>query len=329
MEENLITDHDTNWKEIVSLYFEDFTDFFMPYLHPEIDYTLGVEFLDKELAKLIPARLRKGTRIADKLAKVKLKNGLDKVLLIHIEFEATPDKDFADRMFEYFYRIYDKFKHKVEVIALFVDKNKSKNPNKFEYKAYRTQLSFTYHTVKLIKLKESELIESTNPFALAALAVIYLHKSGKNWNLRKQFKMQLARLLFSRNYDSNQIDKLFIFIGNILTLPDDLELEYYDTIIETNEKAKDMALTLENSRLGVALQLKWKKQGREEGREEGIEKGIKIGYQLTAIKLIKQGTDTDTIRIITALNADEIEKLRKDYLEKGDALIAIVEKGKY
>jgi len=60
-----------------------------------------------------------------------------------------------------------------------------------------------------------------------------------------------------------------------------------------------------------------------------MEEGIKIGYQLTAIKLIKQATETDTIRIITGLNTDEIEKLRKDYLEKGDDLIAIVEKGKY
>jgi len=321
MEENLITDQDTNWKEIVSLYFEDFTDFFMPYLHPEIDFQQKVEFLDKELAKLIPARLRKGIRIADKLAKVQLKNGLDKVLLIHIEFEATPDKDFADRMFEYFYRIYDKFKHKVEVIALFVDKSKWKNPNKFEYNAYRTQLSFTYHTVKLIKLKESELIESTNPFALAALAVIYLHKSGKNWNLRKQFKMQLIRLLKQRNYDDDKINMLFTFIDNIVTLPMDLELTFREELNQQNIGDEIMALTFETSNMGLALMEDW--------MEKGIEKGIKIGYQLTAIKLIKQGTETDTIRIITGLNTDEIEKLRKDYLDKGDDLIAIVEKGKY
>ena len=325
-------EYDTNWKEIVGLYFEDFISFFMPYLHSKINFTAKINFLDKELAELIPEK-RKGTRIADKLVKVTMKNKAESLLLIHIEFEASPDKDFPDRMFEYFYRIYDKYKRKIEAIAIFVDNNRAQNPNKLNYKAYKTHFTFTYETCKIIELNENKLLKSTNPFALAALAVKYLHKTAKDNDLRKQFKVELSRLLLEREYEPEKINKLFVFIDNILALPKDLELTFYNEIFENNKKTNNMALTFEHSNLGMALRSKWIDEGIERGIErgkiEGIERGIKKNKWLTAIKSIENGLDVHTIHIITGLLKDEIINLQNDYQRLGNKLIRKIENDKY
>lgn len=60
---------DSPWKEILEAYFEEFMLFFFPTAHADIDWSRGVEFLDKELQQVVrDAEL--GRRYADKLAKV-------------------------------------------------------------------------------------------------------------------------------------------------------------------------------------------------------------------------------------------------------------------
>ncbi|MCP4346718.1 MAG: hypothetical protein GY795_14470 [Desulfobacterales bacterium] len=42
-------DYDSPWKEAVEVYFEAFMLFFFPNIHDEIDWSMGYEFLEKEL----------------------------------------------------------------------------------------------------------------------------------------------------------------------------------------------------------------------------------------------------------------------------------------
>lgn len=81
--------------------------FFLPELLPDIDMTKPPEFLEQELAKIIPVKTAKGRRSIDKLVKVWLKNGEEKWLFIHIEVQSWDDPHFMERLFTYFYRIYD------------------------------------------------------------------------------------------------------------------------------------------------------------------------------------------------------------------------------
>jgi len=102
------TEFDTPWKDILQRYFEEFILFFFPTAHEEIDWRRTPEFLDKELQQVVrDAEL--GRRLADKLVKIYLRNGEEAWVLIHIEIQSQEETDFAERMFTYHYRIYDRY----------------------------------------------------------------------------------------------------------------------------------------------------------------------------------------------------------------------------
>jgi hypothetical protein len=102
------TEFDSPWKDILQLYFEDFIEFFFPQVHREIDWTQTPEFLDKELQQVVrDAEL--GRRLADKLVKIYRTSGEEAWILIHVEVQAQEESNFAQRMFIYNYRIYDRY----------------------------------------------------------------------------------------------------------------------------------------------------------------------------------------------------------------------------
>jgi len=49
-------------------------------------------------------------------------------VLIHIEVQGYPDADFEERMFIYYYCIFDKYKTKVVSLAILTDVNKKYRP---------------------------------------------------------------------------------------------------------------------------------------------------------------------------------------------------------
>src|SRR5881409_1875509 len=100
-------DYDSPWKEALEQYFPDFLAFFFPLVHAEIAWEHGYEFLDTELERVVRDATI-GRRYADKLVKVFLRAGQETWLLIHVEIQGYPDPDFAQRMFVYYYRIFDR-----------------------------------------------------------------------------------------------------------------------------------------------------------------------------------------------------------------------------
>ena len=98
---------DSFWEEILEKLFQEFMQFFFPEIHRVIDFSKGYQFLDKEFQQISKAS-KSRKKIVDKLVKVYLKDGAEKWLLIHIEIQGQQKKDFARRMFTYYYRIVDK-----------------------------------------------------------------------------------------------------------------------------------------------------------------------------------------------------------------------------
>jgi hypothetical protein len=102
------TDYDSSWKAVLERYFPQFLEFFFPQIHAEIDWQRGWEFLDKELQQVVrDAEL--GKRLVDKLVKVWRLDGTETFVLIHIEVQGQVDARFAERMFEYHYRLRDRY----------------------------------------------------------------------------------------------------------------------------------------------------------------------------------------------------------------------------
>ncbi len=110
----LMIDHDRLFKELLSTFFLEFLDLFLPsvttYIEPE-----SLTFLDKEVFTDVTA----GEQYeADLVAKLRFRSQ-ESFFLIHVENQAKAQTDFRKRMFRYFARLYEKFALPVYPIALF------------------------------------------------------------------------------------------------------------------------------------------------------------------------------------------------------------------
>lgn len=128
--------------------FQDFLRFLYPDADSIFDLDRGFQFMDKELLEIIPDReKKKGKRIANLLAKVYLKDGSEKWILVHTEIEAGSQEDFAFRMFQYYYRLLDRYRVPVETIAILrVTGTKGVRPGISIGQSRRESNSVTKHT---------------------------------------------------------------------------------------------------------------------------------------------------------------------------------------
>ena len=127
----------------------------------------GFEFLDKELNELFPELNKKGGgRVADMLVKTFLKNNQEEWILIHLEIQGEDTSKFASRMFQYWYRIYDR--HGVDIIALavFTGGKNQKRPDHFHKNFLGTEILYKYNAYHILEHTEEQLLSMNNPFAL-------------------------------------------------------------------------------------------------------------------------------------------------------------------
>lgn len=226
-------DYDTQWKEVISSLFPDFIKFFLPYAYKLIDFQQPIEFLEQELHLLIADKYKVGKVVNDKLVKVKLKNGEEKWILIHIEVQSSFESGFNERMFTYFYRILDRYNQKVTALAIYTGQDVPKNHNQYEYNFFGTEVLYKFNSFLVKNQKEKELIDSKNPFSVVILASKYLIKAKEDYEKRYKFKLELIRLAKEKNYQSDKIVYLLRFIDFVLKLPSNLALQFDREILQT------------------------------------------------------------------------------------------------
>lgn len=197
-------DHDSEWKQLIVALFEDCVAFFLPELYASIDFSIEPEFLDKDLYQVIRRKFKE-KKIVDCLAKVHLKNGTKKWILIHIEVQSSHETDFARRMYVYNFLIDDKFENpEIEALAIFTGTGVPKKHNQYVRKTKTTSLTYTYKSYIVKKQDEEKLKQDKNPFALAVLAAFYINKAGGDFKKRYEYKRELIRLARERNYTNKQ-----------------------------------------------------------------------------------------------------------------------------
>ena len=126
-------DHDDPVEEV----FEDLLRFIFPDADKTYDLARGFEFLEKELAEMYPEPAKETkTRFADKLVKVYRQDGKDEWILLHIEIQDQDDKLFPERMFQYYYRIFDRHRRPVTALAIFTGRNGENIPTQYEYEFF-------------------------------------------------------------------------------------------------------------------------------------------------------------------------------------------------
>jgi len=172
--------YDSPWKEAVEHYFPEFMEFYFPNAHVEIDWAKDYIFLDKELRAVVQdAEL--GTRFVDKLVRVNMLNGEESWIYIHLEVQGTRQAEFAQRMFVYNYRIYDRYKRPVASFAVLADEHKRWKPSTYGFSLLGCKHTLEFPVAKLTDYEDKldELLASENAFGLITAAHILTQQTRK------------------------------------------------------------------------------------------------------------------------------------------------------
>ncbi|MBO3457209.1 DUF4351 domain-containing protein [Aetokthonos hydrillicola Thurmond2011] len=261
-EEKQRADNDSPWKEILEAYFPLAIEFFFPQTAALIDWSRPHVFLDKEFQQ-IAREGEIGRRYADKLVKVWLLGGEEIWLLIHVEVQATSEAAFAERMFSYNLRIFDRFKKPAISLAILCDTNHDWRPNQYSYDYPNTRLSFEFGIVKLLdyEKKWAELETSDNPFATVVMAHLKTQQTAKKPQDRKRWKFSLIRRLYELGWQEKDIRNLYRFIDWVMILPRELETEFWQELKQFEQESR-MSYMTTGERIGY-------ERGKEEGQAKG------------------------------------------------------------
>jgi len=296
-------DYDSAWKDIIEEHFEPFLEFFFPHIHQDIDFSKSPEILSNELRRIVPSG-KVGKRRADVLVKVHLKDGTQKCIcvFIHVEVQGTRKKNFMERIFVYYYRIFEKYREQgAEIISLAIltDEDENYRPNEYYFQRWGFEHRMKIPMVKIIDYKnkkelQEKLETSVNPVALAVRTQLKSFEAKKGDNKKKyDIKRELIRLYYSHGYDARFIRSFFHFIDLIFQLPESLDKKLTEEIIQLEEEYKMPYVT------------SWERIAKKEGKKEGKREG-KIE---TARELIKRGVDMNIIAEATGFTLEEIEKM--------------------
>ena len=243
-------------------HFREFMEFFFPEISAEIDWSRKPVFLDKELHKLSPAH-ETGSRLADKLAQVWLKNGRELWVLLHSEIQGRATDEFSQRMYVYNYRITDRYNAEVVSLGVVTGNSGKTVLGRYEVARWGCRLVFEFPVVKLTdwRGRESELEQSRNPFALVVLAQLELLKTQGQPERKYAVKLHLIRRLLRGGYEREQIRSLLRFLDWIIQLPEDLVRQLGQEIEEISGGKRMPYVT------------SWERNARKEGQAAGQKEG--------------------------------------------------------
>lgn len=280
-------DFDSGWKEIINSYFENFVAYCWPKKYSEIDWSRGYKFLDKELNK-ISRNIPIGKKVVDKLIEVYRKDGQATLVILHIEVQGYYDKDFAERLFIYRYRLHDLYRKPVATLALLIDSNDLWRPNVYRLDLWDSYIEMGFSIIKLIDYKSrlQELEASKNPFAAVILVQLAALKKYTDKQDKLKMKINLTKRLYNLEFKKKDILNLYSFIDWVLALPEPLELCYHQAIEEIEEQL-NVAYVTTAERIGI-------QKGMQQGSSNFFINQLQYKFQSVPLVYCQKVEQADT-----------------------------------
>lgn len=230
---------DQLWKGIIRSIFPDFIRFIHPGIDEFLDLNRGVEFLDKELDQVYAAEGGKNlVNHVDKLVKVFTHKGEEEWILLHFEVQAIYQKDFSQRMFRYFYRLFDKYNRRISAYAIFTESTPKDRDNIFKIAFLGTNLSYQFNTYKITEATDKELRANENPFAIVVLAARtvfagrHIQNNQEHDQLMIDLNVEIIQQLLSRNIGHDKTIKILIFLKRYINFKNEESNRTFDNILD-------------------------------------------------------------------------------------------------
>lgn len=247
-------DHDRIFKELLTVFFVEFVQLFLPDVAAYLDPT-SIEFLDKEVFSDVTAGEKKEV---DLLVKARFQEG-EAFFLIHVENQSKRQSDFPKRMFTYFARLHEKYNLPIYPVVLF-SHNASRSIEPHQYQVAfpgKTVLQFDYASIQLNRLSWRDYISTPNPVASALMAKMKIAPKD-----RPKVRSECLRLLATLKLDPARSQLIGGFITTYLKLSAVEMRQYEQEFAQLSPEEQETTMEMINS---------WVKKGWEEGRQEGKE----------------------------------------------------------
>ncbi len=290
-----MTDHDRLFKELLTTFFIEFLELFLPEVAAFVEPDSLVA-LDKELFSDIALGERYETDI---LMQSRFK-GQEAWFLIHLETQSYREAEFEERMFRYFIQLYLKYKRPIYPIALFsYDYPLRKEPNNFRLDfPHKSVLEFRYDVIQLNRFNWRDYLNRPNPVASALMAKMRIKPKD-----RPKVKLECLRMLVGLKLNPAKEQLISGFVDTYLNLNEIEKLEYRAELEQILPVEKESVMQIETS---------WKREGRVEGRTEGRIEGQMEGQLKTILVQLNYRFGKLTPQLeesIKVLPADQLENL--------------------
>ena len=295
-----VIDHDRLFKELLTTFFVEFIDAFLPAVGAALDHETALVPLDKEIFTDVTQGEK---HEVDVLMQARFP-GQDAFFLIHVENQATPQADFPKRMFRYFARLTEKYDLPVYPVVIFsYDAPQRPEPNRFVVAfPQETVLRFQYKVIQLNRLSWRKFVRQPNPAATALMAKMKIASSD-----RVRVRLECLRLLRTLKLDPARSQLIWGFVETYLTLNAE-EMRRYERATAQLTSA-EQEQTMEQ----------WTSIGRQ-AKAEGLALGLQEGKEALVARLIRRRFGTVPEKVVARL--DQLSPEQLDDL--GEALLDFV-----
>lgn len=227
----------------------------------------------------------------------------------------SSDEDaFGERMFRYFYRIWDKFRYKnkdkseIVAAAIYTYKGERGKDKQYVYKIPKIKDEILTYNFRIIDIEKLDLnkISDENPLKLVfKMAKVLLDTKPDDRDIYNA-KIELAEELikYDKVKNEEQIKALADFLEYLFLIQDkELENKY-----EKYKRERGGAVRMNVDQI---RQKYYEQKGREQGREEGRKQGQEEATKKTAVNLLKMGISDEVVAEGTGLTFDEIKEIKK------------------
>ena len=251
-------DHDSPWKSALDLFLRPFLELAFPDVAGLIDWAVEPISLEQELRQIDPDS-EVGHRRADKLVKVRLLDGTDQWLLVHIEVQMRYDPDLPRRLFTYHYRILDRYGIRVVTLAILGDRSRTWRPTSYTNVFLGCGTTFRFRICKTIdfegQLDPPRHLSNQALFIIAAHLGTQRHRTKPRDLFRCRLELSLA--LTNEGYAPVEIQNLLWLMDWLMPLPDELKIPFRNELQQRQPDKTMPHITL------------FQEIGRQEGRQEG------------------------------------------------------------
>jgi hypothetical protein len=180
----------------------------------------------------------KRNRRVDVLVKVRLRNGQEQWILVHLEIQSSHEEGFASRISLYNAGIYWICQQRVLTLVMLADLRRGWVPHEDVFQIGTFEYRLRFPVCKLIDRLDTDLRDDHSLPVLVARAQIEALRTAGDPEGRYRAKRTLVLGLYDLGYNEQQVREIFRLLDWMMHLRVDLERQLTREIVEFEEARK-------------------------------------------------------------------------------------------